>query len=241
MTASASAGRVVGHPRANMLAGAALITAVVVFFLGETIAASAWHNPTYSYWSDWISDLGVPGSPTTSWKGHVLHSPMALMFNITTFVGNGVLVTLAGLLLRPRGKGLDRPAARWQFRLAMAYGAGLIIAAFFHENTFYPEHALGAALSIGGGNVIFILTGRLGTQYGLPTWLARTFTGVGVFGLAVGLVMNVLSSIHPTLPHYSGVLERVAGYPVIFAELVAGVCLLVESAQLRRRSLALAA
>ncbi len=42
------------------------------------------------------------------------------------------------------------------------------------------------------------------------------------------------------LPHNIGTLERVAAYPLLFAQLAAGVGLLVEATQLRRRNLALA-
>ena len=115
--------------RRDVPAAIALLAAVAVFLVAETVAAAAWDNPAYSYSSDWVSDLGVPG-PGTMFKGHPIHSPLALVLNLG-FIVNGALVVLAGvLLLRPRGQGRT---PRWQLRLLIGYGLGMIIAANFHE------------------------------------------------------------------------------------------------------------
>ena len=225
--------------RRNVLAATALLLAAATFVVAEAVTAAAWDHPAYSYANDFVSDLGVPGPPTV-FKGHVVHSPLALLLN-TAFIVNGALVVIAAaLLLRPRRQGR---LARWQFRLVIGYGLGLFIASQYHEvpNWMLPWHALGATLIIGGGNIAVFLTGRLGGRLGLPSWLARVFTGLGAVGFAFFLIVQVLVVVDSAvLPHNIGTLERVAAYPLLFAQLAAGVGLLVEATQLRRRNLALA-
>jgi hypothetical membrane protein len=226
--------------RRNIPAAMALLVAAATFLVAETIAAAAWHNPAYSYADDFVSDLGVPGPPTT-FKGHVIHSPLALVLN-TGFVVNGALVILAGvLLLRPRGQGR---LPLWQRRLVIGYGLGMIIAANFHEVPawMFPFHAFGATLIMASGNIATFLTGRLGTRLGLPTWLARMFMVLGAVGLISFLIVQVDAVVvdSTALPPNIGTLERLAAYPLLLAQLAAGVGLLVEAARQRSRSLALA-
>lgn len=225
--------------RRDVPAAIALLAAVAVFLVAETVAAAAWDNPAYSYSSDWVSDLGVPG-PGTMFKGHPIHSPLALVLNLG-FIVNGALVVLAGvLLLRPRGQGRT---PRWQLRLLIGYGLGMIIAANFHEAPawMFPFHALGATLIMAGGNIATFLTGRLGARLGLPTWLARTFIVLGAVGLVFFLIMQIDAAVmgSAALPSNIGTLERGAAYPLILAELAAGIALLADSARLRRRNPAL--
>jgi len=168
--------------------------------------------------------------------GHLIHSPLAWLLN-AGFVVNGLLVAFAAaLILRPRGAGR---MARWQFRLFIGFGIGLTMAAFLHESPAWmlPFHALGATLAMGGGTMAIVLTGLLGARLGLPTWLARTFMALGAVGLALFLVAQVLAIDRTTLPHGIGALERGAAYPVMAAQILVGVSLLVESARLRRRPL----
>src|ERR1051326_7349356 len=220
-------------------AAVAIIVAMVVLLVSEAVAAAAWHNPAYSYADYWVSDLGVPGPPVM-FKGHLIHSPLSLVLN-TGFVVNGALVILAGiLLLRPRGQGR---MPRWQLRLVIAYGLGLIMPANFHEKPdwMFPFPALGATLIMATGNIATFLTGRLGARLGLPTWLARTFTVLGAFGLISFVVMQVAAAANGSaLPHNIGTLERCAAYPLLIAQFAAGIALLVESARLRRGDLVLA-
>ena len=217
--------------RRNIPAAIALLGAVVTFFVAEAIAAAAWHHPTYSYAADFVSDLGVTG-PAVMFKGHLIHSPRAVVMN-AGFVVNGVLVALAAMVVLRRR--VEDQLARWHRRLLVGYGVGLVTAAFFHEwpSWSFPLHALGATLSIGGGCVAVLLTGRLGDRLDLRTWLANTFTSLGVLGLFFFLVVQVVALVNPTLPSYIGALERLAAYPVAAAELIAGVGLLAESARLR--------
>jgi hypothetical membrane protein len=226
--------------RRNVPAAIALLVAAVAFFVAETVAAAAWDNPPYSYADDFVSDLGVPGPPVV-FKGHLVHSPLALVLNLG-WVVNGALVVLAVLLLvRPRGQGA---LARWQRRFVIVYAVGLLIAATFHEAPawMFPFHALGATLVMAGGNIATFLTGRLGGRLGLPTWLSRTFMVLGAVGLIAFLVVQVDATVVDSnaLPPGIGTLERVAAYPLLIAQLTAGMALLGEAARLRRGNLALA-
>lgn len=221
--------------RRNIAAATALLSAVVMFFVAETVSAAAWHSPAYSYANDFVSDLGVPG-PLVMFKGHPIYSPLAWLLD-AGFVADGVLVAVAAvLLLRPAGQG--RMAA-WQRRLGIGFGIGLTMAAFLHESPAWslPFHALGATLAMGGGNIAIILTGLLGARLGVPGWLARGLTALGTVGLAFFLVVQVLAlTDSAVLPHGIGALERGAAYPVLVTQLIVGVGLLIESARLRKRS-----
>lgn len=226
--------------RRNVPAAIALLAAVVVFLVAETVAAAAWKNPAYSYTDDFVSDLGVPG-PAVNFKGHIVHSPLAAVLN-AGFVLNGVLVIVAAvLLLRTRGQGR---LARWQLRLVIGYGLGLFIAASFPESPAwrFPLHAVGASLIMTCGNVATFLTGRLGARLGLPTWLARAFMVLGAVGVIAFLLVQVDATVvdSSALPPNIGTLERLAAYPLIATELVVGIALLVDSARLRRRNPAMA-
>lgn len=44
----------------NRFAGVALAASAVVFLAAEAVTAAAWRDPSYSYLTNWISDLGVP-------------------------------------------------------------------------------------------------------------------------------------------------------------------------------------
>jgi hypothetical membrane protein len=222
--------------RRTIPAAIALLVAVVAFFVAETVSAAAWDNPPYSYANDFVSDLGVPGPPVM-FKGHLIHSPLAWVLN-AGFITNGVLVILVALLLlRPRGHG---GLALWQRRLMIVQGLGLIIAATFHEVPawMFPFHAFGATLIMAGGNGATLLAGLLGARLGLPTWLARTFTVIGAAGFLcfLGVQVDALTVGSTALPPNIGTLERLAAYPLLLAQLAAGVGLLVEAARRRTRT-----
>jgi len=222
----------------NVPAAIALLLAVTAILVAEATAAAAWDSPAYSYADDFVSDLGVPGPPVM-FKGHMIHSPLSAVLN-AGFIVNGALVALAAaLLLRNRG---EARMARWQFRMLMGYSLGLLIAAVLHESPAWslPFHAVGAALIMCCGNIAVLLTGRLGVRLGLPTSLARLFTALGAFGLASFIALQVLVTVDATtLPHNIGTLERMAAYPILLAQIAAGVGLLAESGRLRRRHFAL--
>jgi hypothetical membrane protein len=223
--------------RRGVPAAIALLTAAVFFLVAETIAAAAWDNPAYSYANNWVSDLGVPGAPVM-FKGHLIHSPLALLLNLG-FVINGALVALAGvLLLRPSGQGR---MPRWQRWLVVGYGLGMIIAGTFHESPAWslPLHALGATLIMAVGNIATLLTGRLGARLGLPTWLARTFMALGAVGFISFLITQVVATVSAVLPPNIGTLERFAAYPLLIAQLIAGTALLAGSVRLGNRNVAL--
>jgi hypothetical membrane protein len=219
----------------NIAAAIALLVAVVMFSVAETVSAAAWHTPAYSYANDFVSDLGVPGT-LVMFKGHPIYSPLAWLLN-AGFVVDGLLVAVAAvLLLRPAGQG--RMAA-WQRRLLIGFGIGLPMAGFLHESPAWslPFHAIGATLAMAGGNIAILLTGLLAARLGVPGWLARVFMVLGAVGLAFFLAVQVLVfKDSAVLPHGIGALERGAAYPVLATQLIVGVALLVESARLRNRS-----
>ncbi|WP_433824801.1 DUF998 domain-containing protein [Actinoplanes sp. CA-015351] len=88
--------------------------------------------------------------------------------------------------------------------LTLAYCAGLILIAVFHTGS--SLHGLGAFLAIAGGNAAIVMI--------------RRFRFLGVTGL-VGFAAFV------AFPgDYSGLLERIAVYPILVTQFVAGLILL---------------
>jgi hypothetical membrane protein len=211
------------EPRTLRFAGGFLIAAPLVFLIGEAVAAAAWSNPSYSYLGNFISDLGVP-VPTTL-DGRSVNSPLAAVMN-TAFVLSGTLVAAAvALALRPRT--LSR-AGRVVYALAMAYGAGMIIIAVFHETPDWmaPWHGFGAFLVIPGGNAAIVILGFLPRQFGLPHGLAIGLRAVGATGLAGLLAFTTFPGEH------IGLLERIAVYPLPVAQVLVGTALAVHAVRL---------
>lgn len=116
-------------------AAAAWLSGAVVFLTAE--AAAAWaYRPDYSYASDFISDLGVPGD----------RSPLAWLMN-TGFCLQGSLFLL-GAVLWARG------AARAFVVAAGANAVGNYLIAFCHSGS--ATHAVGAVVAIVGGNAALL-------------------------------------------------------------------------------------
>ncbi|BBY15228.1 DUF998 domain-containing protein [Mycolicibacterium litorale] len=173
------------RPRA---AATAWILGAAVYLTAEALAAAA-YRPSYSYASDYISDLGVPGQP--------LAAPMNVAFAV-----QGGLFLLGAVL----AAGLRRPLL---LAFAAANAVGNVLVATVHAGDG-ALHLVGAALAIVGGNAAAVAGASLhrGVRY---RRISRLLGGAGLVSLTV-LVAQAWAGVE-VLP--APVWERASVYPIL--------------------------
>lgn len=203
-------------------AGAALVAAGLIWFVGEALSASAFRD--YSYATNYISDLGIPD--VGSFQGRAVDSPLHAVMNLT-FVSQGVLLALGGLVLTRLMSGRSR---RVLPVLAVAHGIGMILVGTIHgsqesvDSGIAAFHVIGAAMAIIAGNTLAL---TVGATPGQPLWYRVISAILGLLGL-ISLAMLVIDSSSTAVNVFpDGVWERAAVYAVIVWELVTGGRLLL--------------
>jgi hypothetical membrane protein len=180
------------------LGGAALWTVGVVGYLVLEAVTAAGYEPSYSYWHNYISDLGKTGA-----RVHLMHAAFCLQG--TMFL----LGTLAMVGVPRSGR------ARLFVGLVAANCVGNVVVGTVHSGKL---HVAGAALALAGGNAA-ILAGS--TWVGpVPAWyrsVSKLIAAVGFFCLL--MLVNVRS-----LP--IGVVERGSAYAIFAWQLLTVACLL---------------
>ena len=211
--------------------GAALLPlAAIQYLVLEAIAAAAWHQPTYSYAVDFISDLGNP-VPGDVFQGRTVDSPLHLVMDVA-FIAQGVLFIAAALLLQPLYRGAGRRLARALLTVAILHGIGVILVGFFHEssaaltNGVIIVHGIGAATTIVAGNVIAIIVAVNGRRLNAPTWHRILSLTLGILGLAAFVL---LQADHTLYVAAGGIPERIAVYTITVWEATTGIALLLAS------------
>lgn len=168
----------------------------------------------YRWTEDAISELGVP--EVRSWGGEQLAATHHAVMN-ATFIGSGLRVALAGLVLTPfvprRGRWAVLP-------LVIAYAVGQVIVGAFPTalaGTRATMHGIGAVLAIvGGGLLLLAIAVALSRRY--PAFAA--FTGVCAVISIVGSLLAVVLTTH------FGLYERIAIHTVVLWQIIAGVVVL---------------
>jgi hypothetical membrane protein len=197
-------------------AGASFMGAACFYLAGESATARAWTTPSYSYVRNWISDLGATG--VGAFHGRSLSSPLHAVMN-AAFLVDGIFFLLGAIMLARTAAG---PRARLFLVFAVAHSLGMLLVGLVPETVSPPLgslHLLGAMLAIGGGNAAIIVGGRLA---GLR-WAGLL---LGLFGLAA---FAALAFPAATAALGSGLVERLAVYPITLWELLAGLALLSPS------------
>ena len=191
----------------EVVAAILLIVAAMEFWTVEAIAALAWKNPSYSYASNFISDLGAPDCST--FQGRVVCSPLHDLMNIS-FIAHGVLFLIAGLLLVRLVSG---PSRYFYLILTLLYGIGYILVGTFHGSTAASQngtlayHYLGASVAILGGNIIAVGVSFQWRFLGTPRWFGIESMVLGILGIIAALLVFPTIGIIP-----SGIIERIAVY-----------------------------
>lgn len=191
----------------------ALTVAPAQFLLFEAVTAAAWRTPHYSYFYNFISDLGVTNGPIV-YQGRDVDSPLGWLMN-TSFILLGVIGAFGILML---ARSLPPSKHRTWIRAAgVAFGVGGVLVGLFPENSIESMHAVGAFLNIGFGDILLILVGAHGVQYyGMPRWLSRLTMSLGIIGVAASVALFV-----PSL--FNGAVERTAAYPYMFTFIILAI------------------
>lgn len=199
---------------------AALLIAPAQFLLCEVVAAAAWRRPGYSYFRNFISDLGVTDGPMT-YQGRLVDSPLRVLMNVSFFLLG--IIGAYGIIMLTRS--LPPSRHRGWLRLAgVAFGLGGILVGLFPENTIELAHAAGAFLNIGFGNVVLILVGARATRYyAAPPWVAWLLVGLGTMGSAAMVVLVTVPAL------FTGAVERTAAYPYMVSLIVLGAAGLIRT------------
>ncbi|MGW3073995.1 DUF998 domain-containing protein [Kitasatospora sp. NPDC001132] len=193
----------------------------------EHVAAAAWHNSSYDYAVDFISDLGNP-VPGDVFQGRIVDSPLHLVMD-AAFIAQGALFIAASVLLLSAVN--PGRSTRMLLGLAIAHGVGVILLGFFHEssaalhNGVIVVHSIGATAAIIAGNMIPFLVGTRGAAMGAPRWLRAAGAALGILGLAAFVL---LQADRPLYNSYGGVPERISVYTILTFELLLRVVLLIR-------------
>jgi hypothetical membrane protein len=199
-----------------------LIIGPVVFWTAETLTASAWSNPGYSFRWDAISDLGNP-VPHDFMFGHTVNSPLYFVMNFG-FAVAGILWGSAVIILHRLFAGRARIAI---LLTGMLEAVGLLVISEFHQQSVSTVemgvHWVGAFLILIGA-VTIVLVGVSSGPLGAPRWyrLLSVIVGASIFGSFIALV-----TIPPVATVIGGgAVERVAMWGGLCWQIITGITLL---------------
>ncbi|MGI4857096.1 MAG: DUF998 domain-containing protein [Janthinobacterium lividum] len=199
--------------------GLAFLLAGVQYLLAETLAASAWVSPRYSYARNYISDLGV-ASCGQLYHGRLICSPWHALMN-AAFIVEGALFLLACLCFV---RVVPRPWRAVVVALGLAHGVGMWLVGIFPGspaaliNGTLAYHVGGATAAIAIGNIATIVAGWIAYRMGVRTWLAAVSALLGAFGLASAVLLLSAASAVP-----AGWVERGAVYTIMAWEILLGM------------------
>lgn len=200
--------------------GAALLTlSTVQFFVMHLIVQSAWTKPSYSWWTNYISDLGaVHCAPVL---GNEVCSPLHAGMN-TAFVIQGTLL-LVGIMLTLRAWSREGRQRVWQVMVAVA-GLSWIVVGMVPEDVNLTGHSIGALPIFILGNIALITAG-LSKSTRNRSGVRRSALVLGIVGL-LGFAFTAYAIANPTGPIGIGIAERFTVFPLQVWALIAGISIL---------------
>jgi hypothetical membrane protein len=190
------------------------LAAALVFFISEAIAAAS-VSPPYSYATDFISELGVPGS-----------TPLAVVMNLGFWL-QGILF-LVGAVLATRDSVTGR---RRLFIVLVAMTAlGDVLVATFHgdalaagNNNAAALHWYGSLLAILGGNAAIIAGSSVVAGLVKMRWYRAVSVSLAVLGF-----LSLLFVGHPVGQLNPGLWERGAVYSIFLWQIFSAVLLIAR-------------
>ena len=203
-----------------LLGSIVLIVNAVQWVVAEAVTAAAWTDPSYSYATNFISDLGVPDCGT-QFQGRAICSPLHPLMN-ASFIAQGILFALGVVLLSRLAEGRTR---RTLVALAGTHGVAFVLVGLFHGSPDGPDsglviHIAAAGVGILCANTVAILAGAT-RGLGLPMAYRRFSIAVGVLGIASEALVNLSADT-------AGLFERGGVYSWLLWGLVTGVLLVVK-------------
>ncbi|RFA12246.1 hypothetical protein B7R22_16595 [Subtercola boreus] len=217
--------------RTRNITGLLLLGGALIYGVAEAITAAAWRTPLYSYAQNWISDLG--STTVGTFQGRLIDSPLHDVMN-AGFVIQGVLFAAAVVLLT--GKRVDTLSRRLRIAaliLGLVTGAGYLLLGFFHGSADAAAdgtltwHFTGAALAIIGANTLAVILGINWWQRPTTRRLGHASVPLGILGLAATVVLLV--TMNSGAP--SGLIERLAVYPIVLFQIRAALHYLARTTE----------
>jgi hypothetical membrane protein len=201
--------------RANHMIPAALwLSAALVFFLSEAIAASS-VSPSYSYMTNYISELGVPGL-----------TPLAVVMNVGFWLQG--LLFLAGAVQATRE---SATGSRRLFVILVAINAlGDVLVATFPGNSAAVGntnaaalHWFGSLLAILGGNAAIIAGSSVVAGLVEIRWYRSVSSSLAILGFFSLLFLgHAWGQLNP------GLWERGAVYTIFLWQILSAVLLIAR-------------
>ncbi len=189
-----------------------LALAAFQFFVCEFLVAGSWRG-SYSYSTNFISDLGVPYCGA---RGSIPCSQSAVVMN-ASFVVLGIAIVVGAVWAYANDVG---PVIAWLFLVLS--GLGIVVAGIARSNTLWELHSLGASLFL-------IFGGVSAMTIGISVWPATTsrLKYVAVPLGVVALVAYFCYTYTWNLGLGTGGIERASAYSAILG-FVGSVYLLNE-------------
>lgn len=197
--------------------GVLLLLLALTYFLGEAWAAAGWEGRPYRWSEDAISALGVP--ERMGWAGESAVSTRHAVMN-ATFIGSGLRVALAGLVLAPFVPRRGRTAV---LGVVLAHAVGLVLVGAFPtamEGIRSTVHGIGAWLGVVGGSVALVVVGLA---------LARAHPRVAALTGVLAVISLAGSVIAVVGEEHFGLYERIAVDTVLVWQVLLGAALAVSS------------
>lgn len=198
------------------LGAALLILGTVQFLVMHLVVQSAWEQPRYSWWTNYISDLGaVHCAPVL---GNDVCSPLHAGIN-AAFIAQGILLALGTILVSTAWAQTGRKLA-WQVMVVLS-GLSWIIVGLIPEDVSITGHSIGALPIFIVGNIALIVAGRSGSTRNRPV-VRRSALVLGITGL-LGFALTAIAIADPTGPVGIGIAERITVFPLQVWAIVAGI------------------
>ena len=202
------------RPGATVRVGAVLLlVGPLVSWAAELVTASAWQDPHYSPFYNWVSHLGLTG-PSQVAFGQVGNSPLGAVMN-TGWVLYGILL-IAGALLTFDLRGGPRPITI--VVLAILSGVGVSLVGIFQgsnanvANGLIAFHTFGAQGVMLAGNIMAIAVGASGVHIGLGRGRSIASVVLGTVGLFAFAVF--MTDVFTGWAWNVGLFERAVIYPI---------------------------
>jgi len=203
----------------NRAGAALLILGTVQFFVMHFIVKAAWTEPRYSWWSNYISDLGaVHCAPVL---GNDVCSPLHVGMN-AAFALQGILLLLGTALTARAWARSARPGA-WQVMVAVT-GLSWVVIGAIPEDVNLTGHSIGALPIFVIGNIALIIAGASKSTRSRPA-TRKAALALGIIGL-LGFGLTAIAIADPAGAIGIGIAERVTVFPLQAWAVVAGISIL---------------
>lgn len=204
------------------LGGMLLILGTVQFFILHTIVQSAWTDPTYSWWNNYISDLGAVHCGQI--LGNYVCSPLHAGMN-TAFIVQGILL-IAGVFLTADAWAPKTNGRAWRAMVGVT-GLSWIVIGLIPEDVNLTGHSIGALPIFILGNIALIVAGVSASTRNRPV-VRRTALILGVLGL-LGFALTALAIANPEGVIGIGAAERITVFPLQVWALITGLNILKQN------------